>query len=502
MNIKMLQGECWYGGYVHYGEKQPINEDDIIEMDLRSNVTPNQGVPFFISNQGRYLWSEEGFYIKFYKGEITVIGDAILKEGLQTLKNAYLDAKDNYFPFTNIGIDNALFTKPIYNSWIELTFNQNEADILKYAQDIIEHELLPGVLMIDDGWSDYYGRWSFNLEKFPRPEKMIKQLKRMGFKIMLWICPFITPDTLEYRQARDLNLLVKTPQGKPFICEWWNGYSAVLDMSNPEACEWLDKQLKQLQQMGIDGFKFDAGDSIYYCEDNITYGKVSPNEQSRLWAKFGEKYKLNEYRVTFKAGGYSLLQRLCDKEHSWNENGIQSLIPNSLLQGITGHPFSCPDMIGGGEYLNFHDKKQGELDQELFNRHSEIACLMPAMQFSAAPWRILSAERFQNIKNSVKVRATYEEEILRLVESAKQTGEPIIRYMEYEFPHAGMERITDQFMLGENVLVAPIYQKEKDSRKVYIPKGSWLYQDEKITSIGGYQEFTPLPGEPVVLRKI
>lgn len=99
--------------------------------------------------------------------------------------------------------------------------------------------------------------------------------------------------------------------------------------------------------MGVDGFKFDAGDSMYYRDDNVTFGRVTPDEQSRLWAEFGEQYPYNEYRASFRAGGYALLQRLCDKDHSWGENGIASLIPDTLLQGITGHAYGCPDMIAG-----------------------------------------------------------------------------------------------------------------------------------------------------------
>ena len=166
----------------------------------------------------------------------------------------------------------------------------------------------------------------------------------------------------------------------------------------------MKEQLDALQKLGIDGFKFDAGDSIYYRRDNVTYGNVKPDEQCQLWAEFGEQYPFNEYRVTVQAGGYALLQRLCDKEHSWGTEGIASLIPDILLQGITGHPYGCPDMIGGGEYLNFQNMEAGGLDEELFVRHAEIACLMPAMQFSAAPFRVLKKENFEAILRSIQMR--------------------------------------------------------------------------------------------------
>ena len=78
--------------------------------------------------------------------------------------------------------------------------------------------------MIDDGWSPYYGRWQFRGDNFRDPKGMIRELHEMGFSVMLWICPFITPDTVEFREARDKHFLIETPEGKPRILEWWNGY--------------------------------------------------------------------------------------------------------------------------------------------------------------------------------------------------------------------------------------------------------------------------------------
>ena len=60
-------------------------------------------------------------------------------------------------------------------------------------------------------------------------------------------------------KARDKHFLIETPEGKPRILEWWNGYSAALDLTNPDAMKWLKDQLDVLMDMGVDGFKLDAG---------------------------------------------------------------------------------------------------------------------------------------------------------------------------------------------------------------------------------------------------
>ena len=486
MKIDFLQDEFWYGGCVKDGTKMPLSSDSVVTVDTTVNATPNQAMPLFVSSKGRYIWKKEGFKAVFEKGCIDVDDDCVVSSHHGDLKGAYLHAMKEHFPFQNGTPDMELFQKPIYNTWIELTFYQNQKDVLEYAEGILAHDMPPGVLMIDDGWAEYYGDWTFHSGKFPSPGEMIDKLHAQGFKVMLWVCPFISADTVKYREALAKDILIKDSKDEPYIVHWWNGYSAVLDMSNPDAVSWLKEQFDALLEIGVDGFKFDAGDSFFYAQENKTFGKTTPNEQSELWKEFGEQYAYNEFRVTFNAGGAPILQRLCDKQHSWTSEGVGGLVPDSLLQGITGHPFSCPDMIGGGEYVNFHAALAEKFDEELFVRHCQIACLMPAMQFSAAPYRVLSPENFARVMACISLREKYTDYLLSCVEAAGKTGEPVLRYMSYEFPKEPVETIVDQFMLGERYLVAPISVKGVTGREVYLPKGKWIRGEETIDSEGQF----------------
>lgn len=506
VKIPMLENEVWYGGYVYGSEKMPLDQSEKILVDFYLNRTPNQGSQLLLSNKGRYLWDDGGFCAEFADGEICLDKEVPLQEGRNDLKGAYLDAMENHFPFRDIHLDRAFFSKPVYNTWIELTFNQNEKDILRYASDILANGMPAGILMIDDGWSDYYGKWTFNRERFPHAEEMIDKLHQMGFQVMLWVCPYVTPDTVVYREALKNGYLIMQNGEEPFILKWWNGYSAALDLSNPEAVQWLDQQFQDLCEMGIDGFKFDAGDSSYYNEQSVNgkqrnKGNISPNEMCRLWCLYGEKYRMNEFRAAWRVGGHSIMQRLCDKPHSWSEGGVQALIPDVLAQGILGMPFGCPDMIGGGEYLNFQENSEN-LDEELFVRHAEIACLMPVMQFSAAPWRVLKKENFERIKTSIAVREKYLDYLLTCAEDAARTGEPMVRYMEYEFPHQGMEKVKTQFMLGSKMLVAPVCEKGQNGRSVIIPEGSWDFEGEVIVGDGKAHVLHTEMGKPAILWKM
>ena len=86
-------------------------------------------------------------------------------------------------------------------------YDQNQADILKYANGIRDHGFPAGVLMIDDNWQENYGKWDFKKGKFPDPAGMIAALHALGFKVMLWVCPFISADSDVYRELASKNLL-------------------------------------------------------------------------------------------------------------------------------------------------------------------------------------------------------------------------------------------------------------------------------------------------------
>ncbi|MCJ8009829.1 glycoside hydrolase family 31 protein [Lederbergia wuyishanensis] len=406
-------------------------------------------------------------------------GEIIKGEGHQDLREVYA-AVQQYFPPDGNIPEPLMFTAPQYNTWIELMYDQEEEKILEYAEAIINNGMPPGILMIDDNWQEDYGVWQFHPKRFNNPKKMVERLHELGFKVMLWTCPFVSPDSATYRYLAKKGLLIKNKEGSPAIREWWNGYSAILDLTNPDTIAWYKEQLDTLMnEYGIDGFKFDAGDSVYYRNDDQCAESIHANEHAEYFARLGLQYSLNEFRACWKMAGKAIGQRLCDKAHSWDEGGLGSLIPNGLAQGLMGYAFTCPDMIGGGEYQNFLANSKN-LDQELFVRYAQCSALFPMMQFSAAPWRVLDQEHSQYCLEAANLHHQFGEEILALANHAAETGEPIIRHMEYSFPNQGLTNIKDQFMLGNDILVAPVVKKGMIKRLIHFPVGLWKGDDGSV----------------------
>lgn len=474
--IAPQQNEKWWGALTALGAQMPFAPDTKL-IDMGTNNLNNQTSPLLLSSAGRYVWSEKPFRFQIINDTLIITSDhekvSVIQAG-RTLRDAYQSASKAHFPPSKQIPAKQFFSLPQYNTWIELMYNQNQTDILNYADNVLKNNFPPGVFMIDDNWQNYYGNFDFKLEKFPNAKAMVDSLHREGFKVMLWVCPYVSADSPEFRILNQKGYLLKFKETQqPALIHWWNGVSACYDLTNPDAMQFLINQLKECQEKyGIDGFKFDGADVAYMKEGLYDFHDKNAliSDYTQKWAELGLHFPYNEYRATWKMGGQHLVQRLGDKNYSWA--AVSALIPEVITAGLLGYYYTCPDMIGGGQFSAFLNVNSDEFDQELIVRSAQIHALMPMMQFSVAPWRILDEEHFDACRKAVELHKKMSDYILLYAHQASQTGEPIIRSMEYMFPHSGYEEIKDQFMLGDTYLVAPVVTPG-NKRTVVLPKGIW-----------------------------
>lgn len=494
--VKFLENEYFWGGCSGHAPEMPLYAGCDFSYDLRTESRV-QTMPMLLSSKGRVIWSDDPF-------NIVVDGDEIILEGTEfeefsggsCLRDAYLSAMKKYFPFDaeinkKVKIPHDLFTAPQFNTWMEFTYYQNQEGILKYAHTIIDNGFEPGIIMIDSGWQKGYGLWNFDRATFPDPKAMVDELHSLGFKVMLWVVPFVTsvgmdflkstydkfsPDTYDKQYLRNKN-------GDVAIIGWWDGYSAILDMRKECDRTFLKKQLDALMsEYGVDGFKLDGGGYNLYHPNNIINGEPADDHDTvalnHAWIDFGVKYTYHEYKDTYKYGGRVHISRLSDRNHDW-ENGAQTIIPCATMIGLLGYPFICPDMVGGGEW-HYNHLPGFKVDQELFIRMAQISVFFPMIQFSWAPWRVLSPENFEIVKKAYELHQSVVDDIMAELESSEKTGEPIVRTLEYVDPHQGFETIQDEFMLGNDILSCPVVTPNTYEREVVFPEGKWQDEDGNI----------------------
>lgn len=493
LSLPLLKGERWHGGVVSDAHLMPFREG--YSHDLLADAKGNQAQPLLISTRGRWVWSDAPFSFSFDDGELRVESvHAPIQHGAggDSLSDAYLAASHQFFPPAGRTPPREMFALPQYNTWIELMYDQNQVDIEAYARGIIDNGFPSGVLMIDDNWQEDYGVWRFHPGRFSDPKAMTDALRELGFRVMLWVCPFVSPDSMTYRELHRERLLVYNAERlrDPAMIFWWNGVSASLDFTNPGARDWFVGELSRLQdEYGVDGFKLDGGDAKYYTGVE-SHEPALPNDHSEWFGHIGLEFPFNEYRAMWKNGGQPLAQRLRDKSHSWDD--LAMLVPGILTQGLMGYPYACPDLIGGGEYRSFLNLDQ--VDQELIVRSAQCHALMPMMQFSVAPWRVLDEAHLAACREAAWLHVQFGRLIFDLAVESAGSGEPIVRSMEYVFPHQGYADVSDQFLLGDSILVAPVIESGARSREVAFPPGRWQRMQVQFEWDGGEPELELIPG--------
>lgn len=363
---------------------------------------------------------------------------------------------------------------PIWTTWARYGPDINQDKVLEFANEIVARNLPRSVIEIDDKWSPKYGEIEFDKTKFPNPRLMVDMLHKLGFQVTLWVMPFAQEDSKSVLSEETKQYYMQNEDGEVGFFRWWQPFLAAgLDVMNEDACDWFVSCLQKLQNdYGIDGFKFDAGEA-YFIPPNSKIAKRCrvPSEYTRKYIEnIASRFQVSEVRAVVQGcQQISPMVRMLDRYSTWDfDNGLASVITATLTNSILGYPFSLPDMIGGNAY---GDQKP---NSELMIRWAQLTSALPTMQFSLAPW-----DYGKSCDDKCQLTLAWRSKIFwkriePLLKSGGDTYTPIIRPMWWIDESPMMSKIEDQFLIGNDLLIAPIIEKGGNGRVVSFPEGKWL----------------------------
>ena len=314
-----------------------------------------------------------------------------------------------------------------------MPYAPTQEGVLDYAAGCSTPGSRPGVLMIDDRWSQDYGVWRFDPTRVPRPAGMITHLHDWGFAVMLWLVPFVSPDSETRVTCDRARLLVRGPDGRPAVREWWNGFSAVLDVTHPDAVGWLHARTRCAARRRTG--------STASSSTRATCATTAPPTSRTPWhgpapasARPGRGSGRATRSTSFAPAGRWAVSRspsgCTTSRRPGDGHGLASLIPEVVAQGLIGHPFGCPDMVGGGD-------SAGSWRPARRRTVRPVGAVLRADPDGAVLPRPAPGARRDHlaaVTEAVALRQRLLPELLALVADAARTGEPILRSPAYDDP--------------------------------------------------------------------
>lgn len=358
--------------------------------------------------------------------------------------------------------------------------------------------------------------WMWNEERYPNLDKVIEELHKKGIKFLGYINPYVVNNESLFEEAKEQGFLALNKQGEVYEVDFGEFDCGIIDFTNPKAFTWYKEIIKKyLLDFGLDGWMADFGE--YLPMDAVLYDKSTPHTMHNawpvMWAKCNyeaceEAKKLGEILYFMRAGGHGS-QKYCvslwagDQSVIWEKHdGMPSVIIGALSSGLIGNPYHHSD-IGGYTSLvgNIRTK-------ELYQRWVEMAVFTSVMRTHEGN---RPAQNFQyyhdeytmeHMKKMVDIHVGLKPYLEDLVKLGAKKGIPMQRALMLHYEEEKAIAVEDQFMLGSQILVAPVLEPNVEKRKVYLPEDVWIHFWTGQEYKGGeYEIVAPIGYPPVFYRK-
>lgn len=342
-----------------------------------------------------------------------------------------------------------------------------------------------------EAWEEQLHNFRFETNRYPNPEGWIRKLGERGYHVICWTTPSIWPVGSTYTEAQRRGFITLNEDGSEHVTRWLeNGRE--INFSIPEARDFWGNLHTPLIEMGVAGFKTDGGEHM----PDPWFHNVHPFYYQR--ATLDAYARAGREGIAFARSGNPLVAGNStfwggDQEAEWRNLAV--VVRGGLSAALSGLFYWSHD-VGG---------YSGTPTKELYLRWLQIGAFSPMMQLhgisAREPWTF-DAETLRIARGYFKAREKLQPYLVELAREARAQGHPMWRPLAWAFPDdTATYRIGDQFMLGDELLVAPILD-EKNERSVYLPKGDWvdLWSGETQTGPKRLAVKTELATIPVYAR--
>lgn len=479
-----------------------------------------KNIPFFISSRGYGVFiNHPGKVMLEVQSERTTrVNIAVKGESLEYMIIAGPTPKEILERYTQLTGRPPLPPAWSYGLWLTTSFqtDYSEKNVTSFLDGLEQRDIHLSVFHLDALWMKTF-QWcdfTFDDQWFPDPQGYISRLKKRGLRLCVWMNPYVAQASPLFAEGKKNGyFIMRADTRRPTVFQWdqWQPGTAIVDFTNPEACQWFSAHLHKLMDAGVDSFKTDFGERIPFDPQKVKYHDGS------------DPVRMHNY--------YSFLYNKCVwdciKSHSSHVDGPQSgenpvLFARSATAGGQIFPVhwggdcestfpAMAETIRGGLSLSLsgfgfwaHDIGgfEGLPDPALYKRWVQFGLLSSHSRLHGSssyrvPWMFEDKYPGEDelcsrvLRESVERKTALMPYLLRQGLEANRKGTPVMRPLLLEFPEdVNVWNIDAQYMLGSELMVAPVLD-ESGWVQFYIPitgskdsKWRWWFDPSKTYEEG------------------
>lgn len=512
--LSLSVGELIYGlgerfsAFVKNGQSVDIwNEDG-----GTSTEQSYKNIPFYISNKGYGVFVNHPERVSFEVATemVTKVEFSVPGENLDYFLINGPTMKEVLMRYTDITGKPSLPAPWTFGLWLSTSFttNYDEETVNSFVDGMISRGIPLKVFHFDCFWMKDFNWCDFTWDSrvFPDPEGMLKRLKAKGLKICVWINSYIGQESSMFEEGVKGGYFIKRPNGDVWQWDMWQPGLAIVDFTNPAACEWYSRKLEALMDMGVDCFKTDFGERI--PTDCVYYNGADPQKMHNFYTYM---YNKTVYDVIKKKKGEKeavLFARSATAGGQkfpvhwggdcWSDyESMEESLRGGLSLTSSGFGYWSHD-IGGFESTSTADVYKRWCAFGLLSSHSRLH----GSTSYRVPW-VYDDEAVDVLRFFTKLKASLMPYLYRNAIETSRTGVPMMRSMVLEYTQdRNCAYLATQYMYGDSLLVAPVFN-DKSMAEFYLPEGTWTSLLTGEVKEGGkwYKEHCGYMSIPLFVRE-
>jgi alpha-D-xyloside xylohydrolase len=482
--LKTDIGECIYG----FGEKfTPFikNGQNVEIWNSDGGTSTDQGyksIPFYISSKsyGILVNSSDKVSFEVMSDTVSRVSFTVPGEELEYFVIGGENLEDVLKNYTDLTGKPALPPAYSFGLWLSTSFttNYDEETINSFIDGMAERDIPLQVFHFDCFWMKEFEWCNFEWDtrQFPNPPAMLKRLHDKGLEVCVWINSYVGQRSKLFDIGKEKGYFIKNLDGSVFQTDFWQPGMAIVDFTNPEACNWYKGLLKQLFEMGVNNIKTDFGERIpTKCK---YFNGMDPVKMHNYYTYLYNKCvfeALEEYYGKDKAclfarsatvGGQKFPVHWggdCYAEYS----AMAETVRGGLSLCSSGFGFFSHD-IGGFEATAPADVYKRWCAFGLMSTHSRLH----GSNSYRVPWNF-DEESCDVLRFYTKLKGKLMPYLWAQAIKTHEVGVPMMRSMIIAFSNdTACKYLDQQYMLGDNLLIAPV-MNEEGIAEFYVPEGTW-----------------------------